>query len=65
MATQINVRYGNSIMEEGDAFVSGKKKKFSIFFLPFQNSFFLQAIIMNNCELSIFQFMSLAKMILI
>jgi hypothetical protein len=35
MATRINVRYGNDLMEEGGAFVSGKKTSFlcnSIFF---------------------------------
>jgi hypothetical protein len=31
MGTRINVRYGNSIMEEGEAFVSGKK--YAILFL--------------------------------
>ncbi len=39
MATRINVRYGNSTMEEGEAFVSGNTKTF--LFLSFQNSFHL------------------------
>ncbi len=33
MATRISVRYGNSIMEEGEAFVSGKKLKTILFLI--------------------------------